>query len=34
MLQCNSNPNSPLNQNLNQIKIKASPKESNGEIET
>ena len=34
MLKCNSYPNSPPNQTLNQIKIKSSPKESNGETET
>ena len=34
MLKCNSYPNNPPNQTLNQIKIKSSPKESNGETET
>ena len=34
MLKCNSYPNSPPNQTLNQIKIKSSPEERNGEIET
>ena len=34
MLKCNSYPNSPPNQTLNQIKIESSPKESNGETET
>ena len=34
MLKCNSYPNSPPNQTLNQIKIKSSPKESTGETET
>lgn len=34
MLKCNSYPNSLPNQTFNQIKIKSSPKESNGEIET
>ena len=34
MLKCNSYPKSPPNQTLNQIKIKSSPEESNGETET
>ena len=34
MLKCNSYPNSPPNQTLNQIKIKSSLEESNGETKT
>ena len=34
MLKCKSYPKSPPNQTLNQIKIKSSPEESNGESET
>ena len=34
MLKCNSYPNSPPNKTLNQIKIKSSPEERNGETET
>ena len=32
-ISTNSQPNNPLNQTLNQIKIKSSPKESNRETE-